>query len=55
MNEDKARKPPRPPTPTPEEIAEECRKIREGWSDERWKREDTLPGWELPRVEDPRP
>lgn len=54
MNEDKAGKPPRL-TPTPEEIAEECRKIREGWSDERWKREDTLPGWELPRVEDPRP
>ena len=26
-------------TPTPEQIAEECRKIREGWSEDRWARQ----------------
>lgn len=48
-----ARKPPRP-MPTPEEIAEECAKIREEWSELRWKREATLPGWVLPVVKNPR-
>jgi hypothetical protein len=35
--------------PTPEEIAEGCRKIREGWSDERWSREKAKE-WQIPEV-----
>ena len=35
--------------PSPEEIAEGCRKIREGWSDERWAKERAKE-WQLPIV-----
>lgn len=38
--------------PTPEEIAEECAKIREGWSKERWERQKTNAdrGWMPPVI-----
>ena len=33
-------------TPTQEEIAEECAKIREGWSEQRWRNQLGQPeGW----------
>ena len=38
--------------PTPEEIAAECAKIREGWSEERWERQRTQAdrGWMPPVI-----
>jgi len=42
------------PDPTPEEIAEECRKIREGWSKDRWKRQTGRQEWELPIPKEPK-
>jgi len=39
-------------TPTPEEIAEECAKIREGWSEDRWRKQYGHPkGWMPPSIE----
>jgi len=37
-------------TPTPEEIQEECLKIREGWSKERWARERGPTPWSIPII-----
>ena len=42
------------PDPTPEEIAEECRLIREGWSKERWKKQVGHVEWELPVPKEPK-
>jgi len=38
--------------PTPDEIAEECAKIREGWSEERWERQrvNAERGWMPPVI-----
>jgi hypothetical protein len=36
--------------PTPDEIAEECAKIREGWSEERWRRQRETRDWEVPVI-----
>ena len=38
--------------PTLEEIAEECAKIREGWSEERWERQrvNAERGWMPPVI-----
>jgi hypothetical protein len=38
-------------TPTPEEIVEECAKIREGWTAERWRRQRETKEWEVPVIE----
>ena len=37
--------------PTLEEIAEECAKIREGWTEERWRRQRETKDWEVPVIE----
>ncbi len=37
-------------TPTPEEIVEECAKIREGWTEERWRRQGEVKEWEVPVI-----
>jgi hypothetical protein len=37
--------------PTPDEIAEECAKIREGWTEERWRRQRETKDWEVPVIE----
>jgi hypothetical protein len=42
------------PDPTPEEIEEECRKIREGWSKERWKKQVGQVEWEIPVPKEPK-
>lgn len=34
--------------PTPEEIRAECIKIRDGWTEDRWKRAEVRVEWELP-------
>lgn len=45
---------PRPPfVPTPEEIAEECRKIRDGWSKEKWANQSRVKSWEVPLAGNP--
>lgn len=36
-------------TPTPEEIREECAKIRESWPEQRLRRYQAIP-WEVPTV-----
>ena len=41
------------PEPTPEEIAEACRKIREGWSEDKWKKQTGAVEWEIPRQKEP--
>ena len=40
-------------TPTPEEIAEACRKIREGWTKEKWSHQEQAVSWSLPHLSDP--
>jgi|TARA_R110000824_G_scaffold124248_5_gene282534 hypothetical protein len=37
--------------PTPEQIAEECEKIRSEWSEDRWKRQRETKDWEVPVIE----
>jgi len=41
------------PQPTPEEIAEACRLIREGWSEEKWNKQTGAVAWEVPRQKVP--
>jgi len=41
------------PEPTPEEIAEACRKIREGWSEDKWKKQTGAVEWEIPLRKEP--
>jgi len=36
--------------PTPDEIVEACAKIREGWSEERWRRQRETKDWEVPVI-----
>ena len=44
-----------PFNPTPEEIAEECAKIREGWSKDRWRKEERgRVRYSIPLAEHPR-
>ena len=38
-------------TPTPEEIRAECEKIREGWDELRWSREEKYVEWQVPIIE----
>jgi len=40
-------------TPTPEEIVEVCRKIREGWSEDKWAKQSGATPWALPQLSDP--
>ena len=37
--------------PTPEDIVRVCAEIREEWSEERWRRERNIVGWEVPVIE----
>ena len=39
--------------PTPEQIAEECEKIREGWSPEKWAAQSRVKNWQVPRGKNP--
>lgn len=36
--------------PTPEQIAEECEKIRSEWSEERWKKQSRAKDWSVPII-----
>jgi hypothetical protein len=40
-------------TPTPEEIVEECKKIRDDWSKEKWLKQTQAVSWSLPQINDP--
>ena len=45
---------PRPPyVPTPDEIREECQKIRDGWTARQWANQCPTKGWEVPLAENP--
>ena len=48
-------KPERGYTPTPEEITEECRRIREGWSEDKWAQQSRVVPWSLPEKVHPFP
>ena len=37
-------------TPTPEENVAECAKIREGWTEARWRRQRETKDWEVPVI-----
>ena len=37
--------------PTPEQIAEECEKIRSEWSKERWRKQSQVKEWGVPIIE----
>ena len=39
--------------PTPEEIADECRKIREGWSEDKWAQQSQRIPWKVPLIDNP--
>jgi hypothetical protein len=36
--------------PTPEQIAEECEKIRSEWSEDRWKKQSQVKEWCVPVI-----